>query len=181
MFAIVLRVCTETAYITCTQQKQWTKTIHRSTIISFEQVGQPVLELRPHDVNTTHDVNTVQTVIHPDDNERPTIWSRQFKLRKTPRLTVYMFSKGNTGPANNFLNMFANLYDAPKCGICNMQFKIDDDIVDHTTFLDVYDSHRDLEFTNNHYDGEIGTFLTMFQDKVEKSALTQAAGLGENL
>ncbi len=77
----------------------------------FERVGDPVLVLHPDDANT------VQTVILPEDNERPTVWSQQFKLRKFPlrnaaglmtalgfpelnldcRLNVHMYSKGDTG------------------------------------------------------------------------------------
>ena len=39
-------------------------------------------------------------------------------------------------------------YGAPKRGICYMQFMANDIIVDHRRFLDVYVSHRDLEFTD---------------------------------
>ncbi len=56
-----------------------------------------------------------------------------------------------------------------------MQFKHNDDIVNDTTFLHVFAMHSDVQFTNKHYNDEIGTFLAMFQDMVEKNALKQAA------
>ena len=155
----------------------------------FEQVGDPVLVLHPDDANT------VSLLIPPGHNERPTVWSRQFKLRKFPlrnaaglmtalgfpelnldcRLHVHMYSKGDTGPANNWMNVFAQHCGAPKCGTCYMQFEVNDNIVDAATFLHVFAMHSDVQFTNKHYNDDIGTFLAKFQDMVEKNALKQAA------
>ncbi len=66
-----------------------------------------------------------------------------------------------------------------------MQFKVNDDIVDHYTFLHVYHSHLAEQFTNKHYNDDcpfkIGTFLAMFQDMVEKNDLKQAAEDAEDV
>ncbi len=140
---------------------------------SFEQLADPVLVLLPHEAEP------VQTKIRPCDNERRTIWCREFLLRKEPGLKVYMFSKDNSGQKNEYLEMFALHHHAPELGPCYMQFKVNDDIVNSTRFLDVYHSHSSMFSRITH--GTIGDFLTMFRNKVERCALKQAAEDAEDV
>ena len=133
---------------------------------SFEQLADPVLVLLPHEAEP------VQTQIRAHDIERRTIWCREFLLAQEPDLTVYMFSKANSGQKNEYMKKFALHHHAPKLGPCYMQFKVNDKIVRATRFLQVY--HR-------HSSGTIGDFLTTFRNKMERYALAQAAEDAEDV